>query len=239
MNFITSLLLFFSVSLFSGVLSAREQEPVGESYGVSITNGVCTIKAQKAPLKNLVKAFADKCNVELLGLQHRKNELVTCNEFAGTLEEAVKELLRILDENNYLLQFSGETLTKVFVVSKSTTQPVAPPPKQPPSPAKSAPPPPLQKRATAVAVRGIIADSQAEALGLKEGDIIIEYGGKRIESTIQLNKLVKEVPAEEKVEMVIIRDKKPISVSLKGGLIGVQIHAIAVPEEILKEYISR
>jgi membrane-associated protease RseP (regulator of RpoE activity) len=239
MKFITGLLLFLSITFCSGLLSAGQQEPAGESYRISMSNGVCTIRANKAPLKNILKAFSEKCGVELLGLQHRKNEPVTCKEFSGTPEDAVKELLRVLDENNFLLQYSNETLTKAVVVSKSTTQPVAPPTKQPPAPTTPPPKSPPAKRTMAVAVKGIVADSQAEALGLREGDIIIEYNGKRIESTVQLNKLVREVPEEDKVEMIIIRDKQPMRLTLNGGLIGVQINTIAVPEEALKAAISR
>jgi hypothetical protein len=87
-----------------------------------------------------------------------------------------------------------------------------------------------------VAVRGIVAESQAEKLGIKKGDIILEYGGVRIESASQLIKNVKEKSSEETVEMLVVRDGQSETYTLSGGQIGVQIHTIIVPFDKLGDH---
>jgi hypothetical protein len=59
-----------------------------------------------------------------------------------------------------------------------------------------------------VIVRSVIKGSPAEAANLKEGDVILEFGGFQVWSSAQLARLVEDTPAGRKVELAIIRDGK-------------------------------
>jgi C-terminal processing protease CtpA/Prc len=59
-----------------------------------------------------------------------------------------------------------------------------------------------------VLVDSVIDDSPAEAAGLEEGDVIIEFDGKEIEDTKDLSRAVKKTKPKEEVEITILRDGK-------------------------------
>jgi membrane-associated protease RseP (regulator of RpoE activity) len=235
--------LFLSFLLCEGPSWPAPPETEDSSCRVQLKDGMCEMAAHDVPLKYVLKALREECGVTVSGLETRKGERVTIAPVRGTRELVVKALLGKLEENNYLFQYSEDQLTKAAVLSSAKASPTAPqtPEKNGParlagsSPASSPPPPPpFSKRGTVVAVQGVIAGSQAEDLGLKDGDIIVQYDGLRIESASQLINRVKEKSPEDSVEMLVLRDGQPMQFTLKGGQIGVQIHTISVPEEDLK-----
>jgi membrane-associated protease RseP (regulator of RpoE activity) len=59
---------------------------------------------------------------------------------------------------------------------------------------------------TGVEVRSVAPDSPAASAGLKEGDVILEYQGARVESAVQLVRLVRETPAGRTVTLKVWRD---------------------------------
>ena len=65
--------------------------------------------------------------------------------------------------------------------------------------------------------------TQAEVLGLKEGDIIVEYDGERFTNPRRLAEAVKRKSNNDKVSLVIIRDGKMRRFILRGGHIGIKI----------------
>jgi S1-C subfamily serine protease len=68
-------------------------------------------------------------------------------------------------------------------------------------------------------IKEISADSQAEALRLRIGDVILKYDGKSITNTDELSS-AKEA-AKDTVTMILLRDGQEMSVNLKKGKIGV------------------
>jgi serine protease Do len=64
-----------------------------------------------------------------------------------------------------------------------------------------------------VIVRSVEKGSPAEKAGLQENDVILEFSGFPIWSSLQFSRLVKETPAERKVDLVVSRDGKRVNLS--------------------------
>lgn len=68
-----------------------------------------------------------------------------------------------------------------------------------------------------VIVRSVMKGSPAEAANLKEDDVILEFGGNPVWSTMQLSRLVQETPVGRKVELVLSRDGKRMNLTAQVG----------------------
>ena len=66
-------------------------------------------------------------------------------------------------------------------------------------------------------VTEVIPDSPAEEGGIEKGDVIIEFDGKKIHSTYQLRKEVGATPVGKRVEVVVLRKGKRLSLWVKIG----------------------
>jgi len=69
----------------------------------------------------------------------------------------------------------------------------------------------------------------AEQGGLKRGDIIIEYDGKRIETPFQLRNMVAETRPGDTVEINIIRNQNRLTMKVKIGELPAEPQTAAVP----------
>lgn len=63
----------------------------------------------------------------------------------------------------------------------------------------------------------IITDSPAAKAGLKENDVVTEINGQRVEGTAQFRRMIREIPAGRTVQLAILRDGKPQTVSVTLG----------------------
>jgi serine protease Do len=63
-------------------------------------------------------------------------------------------------------------------------------------------------------VADVVKDGPAEAAGLKQGDVIVEFDGKPVTDSAELPLLVARTPVGKAVPLVIIRDKKRENVSV-------------------------
>jgi serine protease Do len=68
-----------------------------------------------------------------------------------------------------------------------------------------------------VIVRTVEKGSPAEAAGLHERDVILEYAGIPVFSTMQLSRLVQETPEGRRVSLVLSRDGKKLDLNVKLG----------------------
>ncbi len=68
-----------------------------------------------------------------------------------------------------------------------------------------------------VVVTRVEKDSPAEKTGLKENDVIMEYSGHRVESTMQLRRLVRETPAGRTVTLGIYRAGQKLNLTATVG----------------------
>jgi serine protease Do len=66
-------------------------------------------------------------------------------------------------------------------------------------------------------VRSVVKGSPAEVAGIKEDDVILEFGGTQVWSSQQLSRLVRETPVGRNVDLVVSRDGKRMNLSAKLG----------------------
>lgn len=79
----------------------------------------------------------------------------------------------------------------------------------------------------------VFADSPAAAAGLVEGDIILEFDGKKIDLSSELPQVVGRTKAESKVEVLIVRNGKKKRLPLTVGLLpeeGVDTRSATSPQ---------
>ncbi len=66
-------------------------------------------------------------------------------------------------------------------------------------------------------VESVEKGSPAEAAGLRENDVVLEYAGQQVLSTMQLARMVRETPTGRKVEIVVSRDGKRLNLTAQIG----------------------
>jgi serine protease Do len=66
-----------------------------------------------------------------------------------------------------------------------------------------------------VIVRSVQKGSPAAEAGIREEDVIVEYGGMQVFSSSQFSRLVQETPVGRKIEIALIREGKKIAVTAK------------------------
>jgi C-terminal processing protease CtpA/Prc len=78
-----------------------------------------------------------------------------------------------------------------------------------------------QGRSTAVTVMGVLASSPAERVGLKEGDEIVAYDGKRVFDAAELNELTLGGAGGESVVVDVRRNGQTVQLVLPRGPLGI------------------
>ncbi|MEW6201450.1 MAG: PDZ domain-containing protein, partial [bacterium] len=68
-----------------------------------------------------------------------------------------------------------------------------------------------------VVVSGLLEDSPAGKAGVRQGDVIVEFDGKKVETMQQSQQFVAVTPVGDKVEVVVIRDGERKKFSVKIG----------------------
>lgn len=74
-------------------------------------------------------------------------------------------------------------------------------------------------RATGALITQVLADSPAEASGLKEGDIILKFNGHDIDLSSDLPHVVGRTKAESTVDVEVIRNGEPETIEVTVGLL--------------------
>ena len=190
-------------------------------------NGNIVIEAHDSVLVEIIKELYDKYSIEVAGLESRESDKITFSFKADTLEGLLRGLLRYLGVQNFAIEFADATLTRIVVVPDSMSD-ITPSENVQTDQGN-------QIESLSVAqVQSIVEFSQAESLDLIAGDIIIEYDGVRITSAQQLVQEVKNKTENSQVEMIVIREKRPMRLILAGGIIGVRI----ITKNISKEEIN-
>jgi serine protease Do len=68
-----------------------------------------------------------------------------------------------------------------------------------------------------VIIKSVEKGSPAEAAKLQENDVILEYAGMPVMSTMQLSRMVRETPVGRKVDIVVSRDGKKVNLAAEIG----------------------
>jgi aminopeptidase YwaD len=61
----------------------------------------------------------------------------------------------------------------------------------------------------------VLPDSAARRAGLRNGDILLEFGGKPVESIVELRAMLDETPRGAEVEVLFLRDGKTLRVTVR------------------------
>ena len=70
------------------------------------------------------------------------------------------------------------------------------------------------KKARGALVSDVMAGSPAEKAGLRQGDVILRFGGKEIRDPRQLQMIVADAPAGQSEEVEIVRNGKPLTLKV-------------------------
>jgi len=68
-----------------------------------------------------------------------------------------------------------------------------------------------------VLVSKIVKDSPAYRAGLKEGDVIVKFDGKKVENSKDIVVNVSRIPIGKEVELIVVREKKNVKLAIKIG----------------------
>ena len=82
-----------------------------------------------------------------------------------------------------------------------------------------------------VEVRSVEDNSPAAKAGLKEGDVVLEYNGARVEGTAQFVRMVRETPAARQVKLSIWRDGTSQTVTATIGTRKTRLYDFSAPGE--------
>lgn len=194
---------------------------------INLRSDSVTLEARNHSLEEIINELEQRCQIRLNGLDSKLKLSVTMQYKGKSVEDMIKNLLRVIGETNYAFEYNQRNLVQVLVMPTSAHALTAPPP----------PPLPVFERGESeapvriVQVTDIIPNSQAETIGLQASDLIVEYDGVSINNTQQLIREVNHKAEKDQVEMVVIRDGAPMRMQLKGGQIGVRINTTNLPQE--------
>jgi hypothetical protein len=214
--------------LFLPVVFGSVDRAIASDAIIGNENGRLIIRAQNLYLKDLVVRLQNDFGVEINGIETLENKKITVAFEADSLEELVKGLLRHLNIKNYAFEFAEDKLKTVSVVP-GAKHIILNPADSDTDTAKR------EETVTVAVIKSVLESSQAEALDLMQGDIIVEYDGIRINSAAQLVKEVKKKSANSQVEMIVVRAKMSRRLILQGGVIGVRITTEKVSKQ---EYLN-
>ena len=206
---------FIVLVIFVWAVYGAAEENLG-SKTVEFQNHALTIRASDTPLGKILFEIYTKCRVEIKGLESRKDEPISFVSKKGSLEMVLKDLMRYLGEKNYAFEYKNEQLLRISVVPAAKTVPSVVAPSSDEKKENDAP-------VGAVRVTDIIKASQAQALGLMKGDIILEYDGVKINNTKELVAATQKKSETDQIEMVVLRENYMLRFILQGGFLGVRI----------------
>ena len=87
------------------------------------------------------------------------------------------------------------------------------------------------KQTQGALVGDVLAQSPAQKSGIKRGDVIVSYDGKRVDESAMLRMLVASTPVGKTVPVQVIRDGKTITVNVEVGKLNDQTAAVKSEEE--------
>jgi len=88
------------------------------------------------------------------------------------------------------------------------------------------------KKATGALISDVMAGSPAAKSGLKQGDVITRFDGKEIKDSKQLQLIVAETPANKSVSVELIREGKPLTLTVTIGNADNATAAASRPESV-------
>ncbi len=207
--------------------SAATEGRIDEAPLVIVEEDRLTLSAEDRPLGEVLEEIQRQSGVEILGMDGRVDEPVTFFSKPDAMEKVLKRLLRHLDETNFAFEYSRTRLRRISVLPSGGSEATV---RSPEPTAAAAQSPDEPEKVNTVRVLKVNEGTQAADLDLSQGDLILEYDGAKINSAQELVAAVKRKSPQETVEMVVVRDRQPFRLVLNGGLIGVNILTVSVPQ---------
>ncbi len=68
-------------------------------------------------------------------------------------------------------------------------------------------------------IAGLTEDGPAAKAGIKDGDIVVEFNGKKVDTMRALPRLVADTPPGDTVDLVVMRDGQRVTLSIEVGLL--------------------
>ena len=219
---------FFTILVLLATVCTAGNTAVSGSM-IERVNGKLSIKVRNLALKDVAALLHQDFALEIKGLEELGNKKITFDHEAISLEELIRGLLRHLNIKNYAFEFAEEKLRTVTLLPGAKTAGATSVDATADSMRR------LETIAVAV-IQSVIESSQAQALDLRPGDVIVQYDGIRIRNAAQLVKEVKEKSNHGHIEMVVVRNDNSRRSVLQGGFIGVRITTEQVSEQAYRNY---
>lgn len=204
-------------------------EPSAAAVFARSENGLA-LTAENLPLWKVLTEVERQTGVQSQGLEARHREAVTLAIEARTAEALFRRLLHQLKERNFAMEYRDGRLTRVAVLPASGLSGGGD------SKASEEDDDPANATTEVVRVQRVLADTQAERIGLREGDFIIAYNGVIIHNHKQLIEETLRTDPRYPIPMIIARDYRPRQLTLDGGTIGVGIKTIRIFREEYEIY---
>ncbi len=83
------------------------------------------------------------------------------------------------------------------------------------------------ERAMGAFVAGLTDGGPAFDAGIEDGDIVVEFNGRPVESVRELPRLVADTPPGDTVDMVVMRDGEPVTLQITVGLLEDETSVVA------------
>ena len=176
-------------------------------------------KAADQPLAELLRQIGMHCRVAVSGLQRLPDRSVSF-EADGEPVAAIRRLLRRVRVANVAMVYDSGGLRQVVILPAGQTATRRTPPPAPPTPPAAS--------ADAVEVDQVIAGTQADALGLQPGDLIVAYDHRRIRRPGDLIRLSRGTASKQPVVLTVLRNGDEIQYAATGGFIGVRIRQVKI-----------
>lgn len=204
----------------------KAEEEIVSSLSIEFQEKELVLRAQGIPLGNILDRIRHDCSVEIIGLEAKQNESITFSCKGESLKVLLKRLIWHLGEKNYAFEFVGERLIRAYVVPEAKGDVCAVPGQMNEKAIQNQP-------GHVVKIESIAEGSQAEAMNLQKGDYIIQYDGHRISWAVELWKKVTKNLDVDQVEMIILRNGKPMQFFFNRGLVGVRVKTVEIPNELI------
>ncbi len=185
------------------------------------------LEAGNIPLKQILNRIDNRFGITVSGLKERETETVNIQIRGKSMETVLKGFLRHLGEDNYAFEYAEKKLKHIAIFPAASTKAIEP--DQRVAVVKE----PAEAQVRVVEIVGVVDGSQAQEIGLKKGDLIVEYDGATLDRPSSLVAETKKKSPDEMVEILIWRDGGPMRFFVNGGYIGVRIRSKHVPKNLM------
>ena len=209
---------------FMPVISVASEEGDNTVFSIIVRDIDVSLTVKGITIKDLIQRLREEIHIEIYGLAISQDRTITFSYTGKTFEIVLRQLLRHLGEKNFAYEFSNDKLVRITVFPKGNEtndlQQILPRKKKP-------------NTVSMVEIVDVLEETQAEALGLKKGDLVYKYNGRRISGHEALVAATFESKGSKSISMVIIRKNKLNRYYLEPGFIGVHVSTKSIPRNEL------